>query len=244
MRSANIRYCAVHENTAWRKVRGHTSLANVLFGKKDGAPGLFEHRARIDYEKHGEPLFVVIWEAGKSTGFVAKRDTSSSDGTSRVPVDIRLLQQYDANGGASIAELEALFSLASINQASSGIFSAQDTLIDEAEEGTLLLKKHLLRERNSSLVAAKKASTLAATGCLACEACDFDFTLVYGEIGTNYCEVHHIEPLGDRHGTEKTSLQDLAVLCSNCHSIIHRTKPMLSVSALAVHLETTQSKLP
>jgi 5-methylcytosine-specific restriction protein A len=235
MPHANVRYCAVHENTAWRKVLSHTSLESALFGKKDGAPGLFKHRARIDYVKHGEPLFVVVWEEGKSTGFIVKSDSSSSDGTTRVPVDARLLQQYDANGGASIAELEAHFSSSTINQASSGI-SAQETLIDEAEEGALLLKKHLVRERNSSLVASKKASVLAATGCLACEACEFDFMLIYGEIGVNYCEVHHTEPLCRRKGTEKTSLQDLAILCSNCHSIIHRTLPMLSVSALAAHM--------
>lgn len=235
MPHANVRYCAVHETTAWRKVMSHTSLESALFGKKDGAPGLFEHRARIDYVKHGEPLFVVIWEKGKSTGFIVKSDSSSSDGTARVPVDARRLQQYDANGGASIAELEAHFSSTTINQVSSGI-SAQETLNDEAEEGSLLLKKHLIRERNSSLVASKKASVLAATGCLACEACEFDFTLIYGEIGVNYCEVHHTEPLGRRKGTEKTSLQDLAILCSNCHSIIHRTLPTLSVSALAAHM--------
>lgn len=243
MPSASIRYRAVHEKTAWRKVRGHTSLENALSGIKDGAPGLFGHRARIDYERHGEPLFVLIWEVGDSVGFVAKGDSSSLYGIIMVPVDASLLEAYETNGGATTDELEAHFLSAITTEAPSEISSARAPLIYEAEEGALALKNHLIRERSSPLVESKKASVLAATGCLTCEACDFDFKLTYGEIGTNYCEVHHIVPLGDRHGTEKTSLQDLAVLCSNCHSIIHRTKPMLSVSALAVHLKTPRSKL-
>lgn len=236
----NVTYRAVHKNTAWRKVRGHTSLENALCGRKDGAPGLFAHRVRIDYEKHGEPLYVVIWKDGEPLGFVVKKDNSTSDGTIRVQVDADLLQKYDANGGATLAELEAHFSSATAPVK----VPMREPSIDQAEEGALSLREHFLRERNAALVEAKKVDVFRTTGRLACEACCFDFAVVYGEVGNYYCEVHHTESLGARKGSEKTSLQDLVVLCSNCHSIIHRTEPMWSVSALVMHLKTTRNKAP
>lgn len=240
----NVTYRAVHKNTAWRKSRGHTSLENALHGHNDGAPGLFEHRARIDYEKHGEPLYVIIWVDGEPLGYVVKKDSSSSDGTIRVQVDVGLLRKYDDNGGATVTELEAHFSSAVVNLGLPAKIPLRESPIDQAEEGALSLGEHLLRERNAALVEAKKADVFRATGRLACEACCFDFAVTYGEVGNYYCEVHHTESLGARKGSEKTSLQDLVVLCSNCHSIIHRTEPMWSVNALVTHLKTTRTKLP
>lgn len=95
-------------------------------------------------------------------------------------------------------------------------------------EGRKKLVTHLKRERSPKLVAAKKAAVFAAHGTLACEACTFAFEDKYGELGKTYCEVHHREPLSAGE-TRQTSLSDLAVLCSNCHRMIHRTDPMLSV---------------
>lgn len=240
-----VTYRAVHKITPWRKVRGHTSLGNALYGRDDGAPGLFDYRVRIDYKKHGEPLYAVIWEDNASFGYVVKKDSSSSDGTSRVHVPIHVLLGYEARGGASVAELEAHFSPATIKPAPSA--HAPDEVPPEvkpspsmeAEEGAVSLEEHLVRERNAALTGAKKADVLRATGRLACEACGFDFAVRYGEIGNGFCEVHHTKPLASRSGSETTSLHDLAVLCSNCHSIIHRTEPMWSVAALVAHLTET-----
>jgi 5-methylcytosine-specific restriction enzyme A len=55
--------------------------------------------------------------------------------------------------------------------------------IEEAEEGRILTRAHLVRERSRKLVEAKKAERLRATGKLICEACDFDFKQRYGQRG-------------------------------------------------------------
>ena len=102
-----------------------------------------------------------------------------------------------------------------------------------AEEGSVHLATHLRRERSRALVEAKKSATLKATGRLCCEACGFDFAQVYGELGEGFCEVHHVVPLADLSESVITNLDDLAVLCSNCHRVIHRASPMVSVSQLA-----------
>lgn len=103
-----------------------------------------------------------------------------------------------------------------------------DLLQLRAREGRKYLVKHLRRERSAKLVAAKKAAVLAEGRRLLCEACGFSFEDAYGSLGRDYCEVHHREQLANNKARNRT-LSDLAILCSNCHRMIHRTKPLLSV---------------
>lgn len=59
----------------------------------------------------------------------------------------------------------------------------------------------------------------------ACMACDFDFGTRYGSLGTGFIEVHHIVPVSTLGGSALINpANDLVVLCSNCHSIVHRRK--------------------
>jgi 5-methylcytosine-specific restriction protein A len=101
-----------------------------------------------------------------------------------------------------------------------------------ALEGNPRLVAHLRRERNTSIVERKKKEILAKTGALSCEICGFDFEKIYGKYGRAFCEVHHLTPLHKSDGVVKTELSDLAIVCSNCHRIIHRIAPMPSVRDL------------
>ena len=89
----------------------------------------------------------------------------------------------------------------------------------EAAEGNQSLVQHLQRERERSLVNAKKNAVLKATGKLVCEICGFNFEQRY-QLGP-FCEVHHKLPLAQ--GKRKTKPSDLAIVCSNCHRMIHKT---------------------
>lgn len=104
------------------------------------------------------------------------------------------------------------------------------------EEGNPRLVAHLRRERNTAIVKAKKAAVLKATRKLCCEVCGFDYKEFYGELGEGFCEVHHLQPLSKADGKINTELKDLAVICSNCHRIIHRSDPMLSIEKLSKSL--------
>jgi 5-methylcytosine-specific restriction protein A len=103
---------------------------------------------------------------------------------------------------------------------------------EEAEEGRLLTRRHLSRERNRKLVEKKRKQAMRKHGRLACEACGFDFASRYGVRGQGFMECHHLKPIATLGEGEKTRLADLALLCSNCHRIIHRSKPWLSVGDL------------
>jgi 5-methylcytosine-specific restriction protein A len=93
----------------------------------------------------------------------------------------------------------------------------------EAQEGRLLYRQHRRRERDERLREAKIRASLER-GPLRCEACDFDFAATYGGRGEGYIECHHVRPLHEV-GESTTRLADLALVCSNCHRMIHRRAP-------------------
>lgn len=105
--------------------------------------------------------------------------------------------------------------------------------VNGAYEGNSRLVSHLKRERNHKIVELKKQDTLNKLGRLRCEVCCFDFEKVYGKHGAGFCEVHHLLPLHKADGIVKTALDDLAIICSNCHRIIHRIDPMPSIQELS-----------
>lgn len=57
-----------------------------------------------------------------------------------------------------------------------------------------------------------------------CKVCGFDFGNVYGTLGRDFIEVHHISPLaqGGGEGVLVDPIRDVVPVCSNCHSMIHR----------------------
>jgi superfamily II DNA or RNA helicase/predicted HNH restriction endonuclease len=91
-------------------------------------------------------------------------------------------------------------------------------------EGRYLWRFHVERERNPVLRRKKIRNVLQLGDPLACEACDFDFGKVYGDRGQGFIECHHVRPLHEI-GECRTRITDLALLCSNCHRMIHRKPP-------------------
>lgn len=103
---------------------------------------------------------------------------------------------------------------------------------EEAEEGKILTRLHRYRERDSKLAKRKKETFIQENGALFCEVCDFDFSEIYGEHGVGFIECHHTKPISELDAGTQTKLSDLAVVCSNCHRMIHRKQPWLSVAEL------------
>ncbi|PIW28411.1 MAG: HNH endonuclease [Rhodospirillales bacterium CG15_BIG_FIL_POST_REV_8_21_14_020_66_15] len=114
--------------------------------------------------------------------------------------------------------------------------------VAEAEEGRLVTRLHRWRERSRKLVASKKAAFLKAHGRLYCEACGFDFEQRYGERGAGYIECHHTRPVHTLRAGEKTKLADLAMLCANCHRMVHARAPWLKVMELREILYTRHGR--
>lgn len=107
----------------------------------------------------------------------------------------------------------------------------------EANEGKLLTVSHITRERNKAIIKKKKDAALKEYGELRCECCGFDFSKAYGERGNEFIECHHTTPVSEMVTGAKTKLSDLALLCSNCHRMIHRKSPWLSIEQLRVIIQ-------
>lgn len=107
-----------------------------------------------------------------------------------------------------------------------------------ALEGTLRLRLVKHRQRERALREAKIAAAQAASadGRIRCEVpgCGFDFEEQYGRAGQGFAHVHHTRPLSEFDGPIVVSLSELAVVCANCHSIIHRGGECRELATLVV----------
>ena len=113
-------------------------------------------------------------------------------------------------------------------------------------EGRTLFVIHKMQERNLHIVNQKKYIALSTIGALSCEACDFDFQKYYGPIGKGFIECHHNIPISQIKMESEIRLNDLSLICSNCHSIVHYSRPWLMVDQLRnilVHREKVSHRI-
>lgn len=101
----------------------------------------------------------------------------------------------------------------------------------EYPEGKIAFVLHKKRERNPKLIKEANRLFIRKHGRLFCEACKFDFQKTYGDRGTDFIEGHHKKLISEMSEGEKTKVEDIAMLCSNCHRMIHR-KPLINVEDL------------
>lgn len=110
------------------------------------------------------------------------------------------------------------------------------TIADSVSEGQILYKVHKIRERDAKIINRKKEQILDLTGKLACEACVFEFEPYYGKLGKGFIECHHKIPLYSLEVERTTRLDDLSLVCSNCHRMLHR-KSNISVEDLRLMIK-------
>jgi hypothetical protein len=105
-------------------------------------------------------------------------------------------------------------------------------------EGRVRLVLHKLRERDQSLVRdAKRIWFNEMKGDIMCYTCGFSFFQKYGDLGSGFIEAHHIIPINQLDGEYEITVSDLVPLCANCHRMIHRCNPMMSVDEFKLSLD-------
>jgi 5-methylcytosine-specific restriction endonuclease McrA len=79
---------------------------------------------------------------------------------------------------------------------------------------------------------------------LTCQTCGFNFESFYGEQGSRYIQVHHLLPLSENAAEVLVDpITDLAVVCANCHVMIHRDKSKtLNLEELRGMIQASRSK--
>jgi predicted HNH restriction endonuclease len=104
------------------------------------------------------------------------------------------------------------------------------------------LRRH--RHREQSLRRAKLRAVLGVSGKLVCEVpgCTFDFSARYGMLGKEFAEVHHLQPLAEGDQPRITTLDDMVVVCSNCHSMIHRDAGFRTLAEVGAAIRRRSNK--
>jgi 5-methylcytosine-specific restriction protein A len=113
----------------------------------------------------------------------------------------------------------------------------EQTIDDSVFEGQVIYKLHKVRERDKKIVDRKKKQVIDKAGELACEACDFVFQNFYGILGKGFIECHHRTPLSQFKVEKKTTLDDLALVCSNCHRMLHKRIDSLTIPELKLLIQ-------
>jgi HNH endonuclease len=68
---------------------------------------------------------------------------------------------------------------------------------------------------------------------LSCSICNFNFGQVFGQLGEGFIHVHHLRPIseiGEEYIVDP--IEDLRPVCPNCHAMIHRRSPPLSIQEI------------
>ena len=184
------------------------------------------HTVRPDLEKFRNPNGVVL----KITNFAALDPVYLGAGMSRGSrMDVEVWDQY-AGHADEVSRIAGAIRSAAASPLLSAVPDVGEDDI-EADEGRILARLHRVRERDRKLIDRKKTNVFASQGSLACEVCTFDFAETYGALGERFIEAHHIVPLADA-GVSKTRLADLALVCSNCHRMLHRARPWMTPGQL------------
>jgi hypothetical protein len=147
-------------------------------------------------------------------------------------VDGKQLQSMRVLDAGSVSLLSSLLPVPTPGEGDE--FDAIPSEVDELDfpEGALSFRRHAHRERSVTLIRQAKAKAKRQYGRLQCCACGFDFETTYGEVGRDYIECHHTLPVSELQPQARTRIEDIALLCSNCHRIVHRKRPWLLMHEL------------
>lgn len=148
--------------------------------------------------------------------------------------------QNSVVSGKSISEVEVvrlqkagLKTYSTVVKELNEVYQVGFTEDDESfPEGKQVLKQHLVRERNPKLIQLAKDCYKKKHDKLTCQVCGFDFEEKYGAIGIDYIEGHHTKPVSEMTIGEETKIEDIAMVCANCHRMLHRRRPWLTIEEL------------
>lgn len=104
----NVNYRAIHTRTAWRRAGNHKSVESAIRGP-NGAAALFAGKVRTDYERHGTPLYVLVWASDQSSGHVIRPTENGTDGIEVAVIPIKDIERFERQRQAPEAELAAYF---------------------------------------------------------------------------------------------------------------------------------------
>lgn len=120
------------------------------------------------------------------------------------------------------------FDASPINQSELTVQSPEEATRGQYREGSV----------RQVLVNAYERDRAARQACInhygtACSVCGLVFEERYGGLGADFIHVHHIVPLSELGSDyEPDPIKDLRPVCPNCHAMLHRRRPVLTIAEL------------
>lgn len=247
-----IKFRAIHTTRLWRKAQ-HSSLQKAIDGP-DGAKNLLRQIGRVGrkWQEYGPVSCIFVWDEDRDPGYAFRLKAGSNYEVEMATVALHLLERHDQEKGCSTSEIEAYFSFPKHSHAATEQDAPADTAETDCAEvvGNQLLALTIFPDELPSdtsyleglartvLVNAYERSDSARNACIdhhrpVCRVCHLNFEEKYGEIGRGYIHVHHILPIASIGRQYKVDpINDLVPVCPNCHAMLHRRNPPLSIEEL------------
>jgi 5-methylcytosine-specific restriction protein A len=132
--------------------------------------------------------------------------------------------------GAAEAQLDRLWS----KYIDASSYQSPEEITGDYPEGTVRRVEVNRYERDRRA----RAECIAHHGSV-CAACGFDFEKAYGKLGRGFIHVHHLRELSTvGPGYRVDPVKDLRPICPNCHAMVHRERPALSIAQLRQRLRS------
>lgn len=178
----------------------------------------------IEIHKYDDGNFIWNYQPRKQDGQNLKRKEYFNTYFGTLQANISVPQNTDEVKGF----LKDIFDLTEMRLKADDLSKNIPSIREVFVEGRKKQRLHYLRERNSALVSFVKEQFKVKHGKLFCQICNFDFEQKYGTHGKDFIEAHHLLPVSelDEKG-EETKPENIILVCSNCHRMIHRTRPWL-----------------
>ncbi|MFZ4685379.1 MAG: HNH endonuclease [Hyphomonadaceae bacterium] len=226
---------------AWRpSFPAKTSTEIAKLSAEIRALGELLHGISSDTFRNANGVYMKLMNFRRLEPGAGGEASGGLSGGSQADVEVwdAYAQNRTALATAAAAIRETLARVDADEDLRADLASAYEPEIAEATEGALVTRLHRIRERDPEIVRRKKADALKRHGKLSCDACGFDFAARYGARGEGYIECHHIQPLS-ASAERTTRLADMALLCANCHRMVHARAPWLSVDELRAAIVTS-----
>lgn len=176
----------------------------------------------IDLQARGPNTRQAYYEPGHAFGKTYYSNHIPTDNELRADISnmLRLYALAFSRGGISELDLEDL--------APDPSMDGLDFTVEEKKK----YKYHKTVERNPKL--SREAKRIHG---YTCQVCNFNFQEGYGAIGENFIEAHHKTPIAnvpDDQFVKWSAQNDFAVVCSNCHSMLHRKNALHDFNAFVI----------
>jgi 5-methylcytosine-specific restriction protein A len=155
-------------------------------------------------------------------------------------------RERDGKGSAKIGGFTPELTEKKLIKIGDSYYAADSNAVSPLAEELPKTGKFLEGAKTTVTINAYERNPKARAACVAhhgykCTVCGFDFSKFYGEVGKDFIHVHHIVSIGKiGKRYEIDPITDLTPVCPNCHAMIHRIEPPLTVEQLRKLLYKTR----